>query len=193
MFQKSGVIEMDTQNMRQLVERAQRGDREAYGRLVEQFGPTVLRIVQRRLRDASEAEEISQDVFICAMRKLHQLRSPERFPGWLRQIAARMSLNRATRRSRDLLCDPDRIGAARAVPSEMLAGMVRCEEASQLRSCLDGMRDMDRRTLIAFYFEGQSLKQMSDDFDSPVGTIKRRLHTARRRLRDKLSAAQLRG
>ena len=71
---------MDAQDMRQLVERAQCGDREAFGRLVEQFAPTVLRIVQRRLRDVAEAEETSQDVFIRAMRKLHQLQSPERFP-----------------------------------------------------------------------------------------------------------------
>ena len=42
-------------------------------------------------------------------------------------------------------------------------------------------------SLIAFYFEGRSLQEMSDSFDSPVGTIKRRLHTARHRLREELS------
>ena len=183
----SGVIEMDTQYLRQCVERAQRGDREAFGRLVGQFSSTVSRIVQRRVRDTADAEEVVQDVFICAMRKLHQLRSPERFPGWLRQIADRMALNRVTRRSKDRQCDSDRIAAARFVPSDMLDGLVRGEEALHLRSCLDGMRELDRRTLIAFYFEGQTLKEMSADFESPVGTIKRRLHTARRRLRDKLS------
>jgi RNA polymerase sigma-70 factor (ECF subfamily) len=41
---------------------------------------------------------------------------------------------------------------------------------------------MDRETLIAFYVEGQSLVQMADDFDAPLGTIKRRLHVARKRL-----------
>ena len=52
---------------------------------------------------------------------------------------------------------------------------------------LDRLRELDRRTLIAFYVEGQSLKQMSDEFDSPIGTIKRRLHTARNRLREELT------
>src|SRR5262249_1056426 len=55
------------------------------------------------------------------------------------------------------------------------------------------LRDLDRRTLVAFYFEGRSLQEMSAEFDSPVGTIKRRLHTARNRLRDKLSDLQLVG
>jgi len=44
--------------------------------------------------------------------------------------------------------------------------------------------------LIAFYFESHSLKEMSDEFDSPIGTIKRRLHTARGRLRDELADLQ---
>ena len=52
---------------------------------------------------------------------------------------------------------------------------------------LSRLRDLDRRTLIAFYVEGQSLKQMSDEFASPIGTIKRRLHTARNRLREELA------
>jgi RNA polymerase sigma-70 factor (ECF subfamily) len=44
--------------------------------------------------------------------------------------------------------------------------------------------------LWAFYFEGSSLKEMSEQFESPIGTIKRRLHTARGRLRDVISAMQ---
>jgi RNA polymerase sigma-70 factor (ECF subfamily) len=52
------------------------------------------------------------------------------------------------------------------------------------------LRELDRRTLLAFYFEGQSLIEMSDRFQSPVGTIKRRLHTARNRLKDELAQLQ---
>ena len=47
---------------------------------------------------------------------------------------------------------------------------------------------MDRDTLVAFYVNGQSLVEMSDRFDSPVGTIKRRLHVARKRLAKELAA-----
>ena len=67
------------------------------------------------------------------------------------------------------------------------------ENAACVRECLGHLRDLDRQTLVAFYFEGRSLQEMSADFDSPVGTIKRRLHTARNRLRDKLSDLQLVG
>ena len=63
------------------------------------------------------------------------------------------------------------------------------ERSKQVWGGLSKLRDLDRRTLIAFYVEGQSLKQMSDKFESPIGTIKRRLHTARNRLRKELTEA----
>ena len=49
------------------------------------------------------------------------------------------------------------------------------------------MGSLDRRTLVAFYVEGQSLVQMSEAFSSPIGTIKRRLHVARKRLAAELT------
>src|SRR5271166_3541930 len=82
----------------ELVQRAQEGDREAFGRLVEQFQPTVQAIALRRLGNASEAVELTQEVFLHVLRRIHQLREPERFAGWLRQVAVRMAINRATRR-----------------------------------------------------------------------------------------------
>ncbi|MEI8021607.1 MAG: sigma factor-like helix-turn-helix DNA-binding protein, partial [Schlesneria sp.] len=60
----------------------------------------------------------------------------------------------------------------------------------QLWGGLKRLRSLDRQTLVAFYFEGQSLIEMSDRFRSPVGTIKRRLHTARIRLREELAHLQ---
>ena len=65
------------------------------------------------------------------------------------------------------------------------------EQAEQVRAGIRQLRKLDRETLEAFYFEGQSLKEMSDRFSSPVGTIKRRLHTARSRLREVLGELQL--
>src|SRR5204862_8026450 len=81
-----------------LVQRAQDGDRNAFGRLVEQFQPTVHAIALRRLGNLNEALELTQEVFLHVLRRIHQLREPERFAGWLRQVAVRMAINRATRR-----------------------------------------------------------------------------------------------
>lgn len=181
---------MDEQALINLVERAQCGERDAFGELVRQFEPTVFATVLRRLRNRSEARELTQDVFVQAMRKLDQLREPERFAGWLRQIAIRMSINRAVRRPHETAFSPDTFNAFKSSPDTALDNLMKAERAREVRGGLDRLREVDRQTLIAFYFEGQSLKQMSDQFDRPIGTIKRRLHTARNRLRDQLVETQ---
>ena len=170
----------------QLVEAARSGDRDAFGLLVEQYESMVFGIVMARLRNRSEAKEVTQDVFVQAMRKLPQLREAERFVGWLRQIAVRMSINRAVRRPNEAICGPDTFAGVESEPRDPLVSLMQQEQASQVRDGLDRLRDLDRETLWAFYFEGRSLKEMADDFESPIGTIKRRLHTARNRLRDEL-------
>ncbi len=177
---------METQELLNLVERARDGDRQAFGELVEQFEQTVFWIVMRRLRNRSEALEVTQDVFIQAMRKLPQLREAERFAGWLRRIAVRMSINRAVRGPQESAQDPETFQGVEGQPTNPLEDVLQSERAEELRSGLDRLRDLDRQTLVAFYFEGQSLKQMSDEFASPIGTIKRRLHTARNRLKEEL-------
>lgn len=165
---------------------AQSGDNRAFGRLVTHFESSVFAVVYRRLRNSAEAAEVTQDVFLRAFRKLDQLREPERFVGWLKRIAVRLSINRAVRRPPVAICAPETLsafGEEQAAPHDPLFAQ---ERATQLRAGLKQLRQMDRETLEAFYFEGQSLKEMSDRFASPVGTIKRRLFTARARLKDAL-------
>ena len=184
---------MDEIELLTLVQCAQEGDREAFGRLVTQFEKGVFAIVLRRLRNRAEAAEVTQDVFMQALRKLPQLREPERFSGWLRQIAVRMSINRAVRRPSESAPGQETMSSLQSAPDNPLEHLLQNEAAGQLRGGLDRLRDMDRRTLIAFYFEGRSLQQMSAEFDSPIGTIKRRLHTARLRLREELADLQVAG
>jgi len=170
-----------------LVRAAQAGDREAFDQLLERYHRAVYLTVLRRLGNETEAQDLCQDVFIQAVRKIGQLHNPLCFGGWLRAIADRMAINRLVRARKMLPLDAERVEgwAGRESPlGEMLAR----ETSDQLRRGLDRLPAMDRDTLVAFYFHGQSLVQMSDEFSSPVGTIKRRLHVARKRLAKELAA-----
>lgn len=177
----------------ELVIRARNGDRDAFDALVVRMEPMVFAVVLRRLRNRSEALEVTQDVFIQVLRKLRQLRDLERFEPWVRKIAVRLAINRAVRRPREFNGENSAISAVHSAHGNPLERIVKRENADTVRECLSTMRELDRRTLVAFYFEGRSLQEMSAEFDSPVGTIKRRLHTARNRLRDKLTDLQLVG
>lgn len=173
-----------------LVERAQGGDRDAFGLLVEQFHRTVYAICLGRLGNASEAMELTQDVFLHVMKRLDQLREPERFAGWLRQVAARMAINRATRHVPPASVETEVLEGAEASMhrDDPLDTLINRERAAKLWNGLNRLKDLDRETLIAFYIQGRSLLEMSEALDAPIGTIKRRLHTARKRLKAELQA-----
>jgi RNA polymerase sigma-70 factor (ECF subfamily) len=175
---------MNTWNeITELVERARAGDRAAYGTLIERFQPTVYAIALARLRDPAEAQELAQEVFLHGMRKLEQLRDAQCFAGWLRQITVRMAINRLTRRGPVLRGDSEMLDSIEAASTTPLDELVRTEAAAELHRGLARLKPMDRATLEAFYLRGRSLKQMSRDFETPIGTIKRRLHVARNRLK----------
>jgi RNA polymerase sigma-70 factor (ECF subfamily) len=173
-----------------LVERAQDGDRCAYGDLIKQFQPTVYAICLNRLGNPSEAQEVAQEVFLHVMKRLDQLREPERFAGWLRQVAARMAINHATRRVPlpSVDCEVLEGASASMRRTDPLDSLISRERASRLWDGLNRLKTLDRETLVSFYIQGQSLLEISESLDTPVGTIKRRLHTARKRLRAELKA-----
>jgi len=170
-----------------LVDQAKTGDRAAYGELVTRFQNSVYAMALARTRDPNEAQELAQEVFVHAMRKLPQLRDARCFAGWLRRITARMAINRATRRGPAFRTDPEILdavaGGGKAPEHELEVN----EAKAELHAGLKRLKAMDRETLEAFYLRGQSLEQMASEFEAPVGTIKRRLHVARHRLKEVLT------
>ena len=176
------TLDTDNTDLIGLVRAAQCGDRQAFGDLFERFERHVMAIALRRLNDFGEAQELCQDVFIQAMKKIGQLREPEAFAGWLRSITNRMAINRLIRRPADHVIESETLDRTCIENRTPLTLAIDGERAREVRRGLKALRRLDRETLVAFYVRGRSLVEMSDDFDAPVGTIKRRLHVARKRL-----------
>jgi RNA polymerase sigma-70 factor (ECF subfamily) len=172
-----------------LVRQAQEGDRAAFGQLIEQFQRTVHAICLRRLGNPSEAVELTQEVFLHVMRRIGQLREPERFAGWLRQVTVRMAINRATRRVAPSSVETGVLEGACITRDEPLAELITRERAQRLWEALGRLKALDREALLAFYIQGQSLVEIARRLDVPIGTVKRRLHTARKRLKADLEAS----
>ncbi len=63
------------------------------------------------------------------------------------------------------------------------------ERNENVRANVAELRELDREMIVAFYFQNQSLREISESCQAPVGTIKRRLHTARQRLSEQLCEA----
>ena len=182
-------MELNEITITELVLRARSGDRAAYGELIERFQPTVYAVALARLRNPAEAQELAQEVFLHGMKKLVQLRDPACFAGWLRQITVRMAINRLTRRGPLCKAESEALDHAEAAGAGPLDSLVKAEQAAELYRGLDRLKPVDRATLMAFYIRGRSLKQMSREFETPIGTIKRRLHVARHRLKKAMEKA----
>src|SRR5262245_31576045 len=142
------------QELLALVLQARAGDRDAYGELVRRFESTVYAVALARLRNPTEAQELTQDVFLHGMRKLPQLRDAACFPGWLRQITVRMAINRLTRPPFMARVEADVLEQAQAAGFTPLDEMERAEKRAELWKGLDRLKKADRETLVAFYIEG---------------------------------------
>lgn len=180
--EENEILSVEPVTTGELVIAAQAGDREAFAELVERYQRAVFHIALRKTGDVADAQELVQDVFVQALRKIGQLREPEAFGGWLRAITGRLAINRAVRGRTPQPIENEALEAScieTDTPSDIA---LKHERARQVRAGLRRLKALDRNTLVAFYVEGQSLAEMSTKFASPIGTIKRRLHTARKRL-----------
>lgn len=165
-----------------LVKAARRGDRQAWDTLIRLYQRSVLEVIRRRVKTEADAEEICQEVFLQAIRKLSQLKEPEAIGGWLRRIAERLSLNFLTRSRSSKNFDDRTWEDHNDGRNEPFKEVSRREAQDAVWQGLNQLGAMDREALFAFYIEGKSLSQMSEEFAVPLGTVKRRLHVARKRL-----------
>jgi len=179
----------ETTSLEFLVAAAQAGDREAFGELAGRYERMVYAIALRRLGDHTEAQELTQEVLVKAMQKIDQLKAPAAFGGWLKSITVRMAINRQVRRAPVISAEPQSLEASCFESQTPLDAALTNERAAHVHGGLARLGELDRHTLEAFYFRGQSLAEMSKSFAAPVGTIKRRLHVARKRLAQHLEAA----
>ncbi len=184
------TLDFTTCTVAELVREAQAGNQAACGALYERYQGSCIALAQRLLGNRDEAEELVQDVFIHAFARLDQLRVAEAFGGWLRQIVRRMSYNRSTRRVSTHAAENELLELIRKTEVTPLDEVIDHEQREQVQAGLKKLGRLDRETLEAFYISGQSLIEMSEGFSAPVGTIKRRLHVARKRLAREMETLQ---
>ena len=166
----------------ELVVSARNGDRDAFDVLYARTHRMVRAVVYERIRNSADTEDVTQDVFVKAYAKLDELEEPAAFVGWLRTIALRFAINFAVRQGaqRFGITMADFGGAVGKTPTP-IEEVIAVETAQRVRLHLLDLRPLDRESIELFYMQDLSLIEMSDVTGAPVGTIKRRLHVARRR------------
>jgi RNA polymerase sigma-70 factor (ECF subfamily) len=169
---------------RALVDRAKRGDEEAFDALARMVGDQCMAIAFRILRDADQAEDAAQAALITAWRELRSLRDPDRFEPWLHRILTHECYAEARRRSRwsaQVHIVP--IGGAYDP-----GGVLAVDDRDQLERALRRLTLEQRAVLVFHHYLELSLSEVADRLGIPVGTVKSRLHYATTALRASLEA-----
>ncbi len=168
----------------QEIERAAGGDAASFGTLVERYQEVAFRAAYLIVRDAAAAEDVAQDAFVRAYRRLHTFRPGEPFRPWLLRIVTNLALNEVRARSRrtGLL---GRIGlfAERSVDAPDVAVAARDDASALLRAIGELPKD-DRIVLHLRYYLELPEREIAAAIGKPAGTVKSRLYRASGRLRD---------
>lgn len=167
----------------ELVRRARRGDREAFGVLAGGAVDRLYAIARLILRDADLAEDATQDALVRAWRDLSTLRDVERFDAWLYRLMVRACADVGRRRQRWRT-------ALTVLPSEPAEPDRASELADrdQLERGLRRLNDAQRTILVLHFYLGLTPAESADALSIPVGTAKSRLHYALGALRAAVEA-----
>jgi RNA polymerase sigma-70 factor, ECF subfamily len=171
----------------ELVARAQAGSREAFGELVRRYRPRILALALHLCGSESEAEDIAQEVFFKAYRKLDTFEGRSEFFTWVYRMAVNRSLNarRDRSRRRETTMDDPRVAIAVAVDAD--GDPARAAELRQvytlLVAALDRLPPDMRTSVVLVVLQGLSQAEAAVVQACSPGTVAWRIHEARQRLR----------
>jgi RNA polymerase sigma factor (sigma-70 family) len=170
--------------MRQdLVERARRGDREAFGQLAAGEIDRLLGVARLVLRDPDLAEDAVQEALVRCWRQLPKLRDVERFDGWLYRILMRTAADEFGRRRR-YEASVQRLPSEPGIPDTT----ARLADRDQIERGFRQLSMEHRAVVILHHYAGLSLPDVAAALGIPAGTAKSRYHYAMSSLRATLEA-----
>jgi RNA polymerase sigma-70 factor (ECF subfamily) len=192
-------VSSHTKNSEQLDEdlvlRVQQGDKSAFDLLVIKYQHKIIQLVNRYVKDPSEAQDVAQEAFIKAYRALGNFRGDSAFYTWLYRIAINTAKNylvSRSRRSSDYEVDIQDAEAIENAPQ--LQGMetperllLNQEIIDTIKTAIDKLPEEMRTAIILREFDGMSYEEIAEAMDCPVGTVRSRLFRAREAIDFKLN------
>ncbi len=170
---------MDEHTEQDCVERARRSEPAAVGELYHRYWRAARAAAYGVTGDFALAEDAASEAFCAALENLSDLRDAVRFGPWLRTIVVRV----ARRLKRAKPAPPEIRRGESSFAQAPTAQAEQREMAMMIHEAVGNLSETLRETIGLFYFEGYSIEEAARFLDIPPGTVKRRLHEGRRRLR----------
>ena len=169
---------MDTMmNDEWLWQGVRKGDRDAFGHIVERYQSLVCSVAYARLGEVAWSQDVAQETFVAAWHQRDDLREPSHLRAWLCGIASTMTANirRRDQRRGGTPDSLDMIPEPATRDSDPLAQAVSREEEVLLWRAIGALPESYREPLVLFYREDQSIAQVAIQLDLSQETVKQRL------------------
>ncbi len=174
--------ESATESDAELIRDALAGRRLAGERLIERHRRSVLALAFRVLGNSDDAQDVAQEVLMYAYQRLSDVRDPDRFGGWLRQVTLTISADYRRRRGTRRLGEPMTCADEAGARETFAESLTTREAVSHLSGDL-------RTTLLLRYVGGWSVNEVAVITNAPINTVRSRLMAGKRSLRATLGEA----
>jgi len=163
---------------------AMAGGPEAFAPIVEHYQDAVFGIALARVRNFHQAEDIAQGVFVEAFERLGNLNDPGRLGAWLRTITIHHSIDHL--RKRREVTGIEQMPEEASPVSTWRAREQQRDLREQVLAAIGRLSKVQRETTTLFYINGYSVQEVAAIQEVPAGTVKRRLHDAREKLKEEM-------
>jgi RNA polymerase sigma-70 factor (ECF subfamily) len=178
----------DERNERKLVEAAQNGDQQSFGRLIRQNQKRLFRLVYGLVGSFDAAEDIVQEAFVKAYGALKTFRSEYSFYPWLATIARNLAYNYIQREEKKESLDSLQEKGYDPQSTDLgpLAMLLNDESQKRFYEAVKALPTQFRTVFVLRHFEGLDYTQIASYLKIPPGTVDSRLHRARQMLLEAL-------
>ncbi len=168
------------------LEQARKGDKAAFGNLIEAYQGPVYNLAYRMLNNSGEAEEAAQEAFIRAYTKLDTYNPAHKFSTWMLSITSNYCIDLIRKRRALLLSIDEPLPPHPALHSDNNKGpeaqMVHTEQKEMVQALLQEIPEDYRQAVVLRYWYDLSYEEIAEMMDTTVSAIKSRLFRARRQL-----------
>lgn len=158
--------------------RCQTGETTAFGEVIERFGPRLRYYLGHIVASPDRVDDVLQEVWLTAFRKVATLVEPAAFGAWLYRIARDKAAFERRKRRREILVDEAALDDRAGEEEEFSA-----EDAEAIHAGLANLATEQREVLVLRFVEEMNYEEIARVTDLPVGTVRSRLHYAKRALR----------
>jgi len=179
----------------QLVERAQRGEKQAFELLVAKYQRKLARLLSRFIRDPAEVEDVAQEAFIKAYRALPSFRGESAFYTWLYRIGINTAKNYLVAMGRraptttefdsedaENFEDGDQLRDVNTPENELMSKQI----AQTVNDTMEALPEELRTAIVLREIDGLSYEEIATVMNCPIGTVRSRIFRARETIADRL-------